>query len=75
MKIINHFINEKIYSDKKSRKVPIFNPAIGDNIARAPKSMESVLFREPLVNPLKTSKDQLEFFGNQLVSNLSSSFR
>ena len=33
MKTINHFINGKIYSDNKSRKGPIFNPAIGEQIA------------------------------------------
>ena len=33
MKTINHFINGKIYSDNKSRKGPIFNPAFGDQIA------------------------------------------
>ena len=33
MKTINHFIDGKIYSDTKSRKVPIFNPAIGEQIA------------------------------------------
>ena len=33
MKTVNHFIDGKIYSDKKSRKGPIFNPAIGEQIA------------------------------------------
>ena len=33
MKKISHFINGKIYSDSKSRKGPIFNPAIGEQIA------------------------------------------
>ena len=33
MKTINHFIDGKIYSDNKSRKGPIFNPAIGEQIA------------------------------------------
>ena len=33
MKTINHFIDGKIYSDSKSRKGPIFNPAIGEQIA------------------------------------------
>ena len=33
MKTINHFIDGKIYSDTKSRKGPIFNPAIGEQIA------------------------------------------
>ena len=33
MKTVNHFIDGKIYSDKKSRKAPIFNPAIGEQIA------------------------------------------
>ena len=33
MKTISHFIDGKIYSDSKSRKGPIFNPAIGEQIA------------------------------------------
>ena len=33
MKTISHFIDGKIYSDNKSRKGPIFNPAIGEQIA------------------------------------------
>ena len=33
MKTVSHFIDGKIYSDKKSRKGPIFNPAIGEKIA------------------------------------------
>ena len=33
MKTINHFIDGKIYSDNKSRKGPIYNPAIGEQIA------------------------------------------
>ena len=33
MKIVSHFIDGKIYSDSKSRKGPIFNPAIGEQIA------------------------------------------
>ena len=33
MKTVNHFINGEIYSDNKSRKGPIFNPAIGEQIA------------------------------------------
>ena len=33
MKKVSHFINGKIYSDNKSRKSPIFNPAIGEQIA------------------------------------------
>ena len=33
MKKVNHFIDGKIYSDSKSRKGPIFNPAIGEQIA------------------------------------------
>ena len=33
MKTVNHFIDGKVYSDKKSRKGPIFNPAIGEQIA------------------------------------------
>ena len=33
MKKINHFIDGKIYSDKKARLGKIFNPAIGEQIA------------------------------------------
>ena len=33
MKTVNHFIDGKIFSDSKSRKGPIFNPAIGEQIA------------------------------------------
>ena len=33
MKTVSHFIDGKIYSDNKSRKGPIFNPAIGEQIA------------------------------------------
>ena len=33
MKKISHFIDGKIYSDSKSRMGPIFNPAIGEQIA------------------------------------------
>ena len=33
MKIVNHFIDGKIYSDPQSRKGQIFNPAIGEQIA------------------------------------------
>ena len=33
MKLVSHFIDGKIYSDNKSRKGPIFNPAIGEQIA------------------------------------------
>ena len=33
MKKVSHFINGKIYTDSKSRKGPIFNPAIGEQIA------------------------------------------
>ena len=33
MKKVSHFIDGKIYSDNKSRKGPIFNPAIGEQIA------------------------------------------
>ena len=33
MKKISHFIDGKIYSDSKSRKGAIFNPAIGEQIA------------------------------------------
>ena len=33
MKKVSHFIDGKIYSDSKSRKGPIFNPAIGEQIA------------------------------------------
>ena len=33
MKTISHFIDGKIYSVGKSRKGPIFNPAIGEQIA------------------------------------------
>ena len=33
MKKISHFIDGKIYSDSKSRIGPIFNPAIGEQIA------------------------------------------
>ena len=33
MKTVSHFINGKIYSTNKSRKGPIFNPAIGEQIA------------------------------------------
>ena len=33
MKKISHFIDGKIYTDDKSRKSPIFNPAIGEQIA------------------------------------------
>ena len=33
MKTVSHFINGKIYSIDKSRKGPIFNPAIGEQIA------------------------------------------
>ena len=33
MKKVSHFIDGKIYTDSKSRKGPIFNPAIGEQIA------------------------------------------
>ena len=33
MKKVSHFIDGKIYTDNKSRKGPIFNPAIGEQIA------------------------------------------
>ena len=33
MKLVSHFIDGKIYSENKSRKSPIFNPAIGEQIA------------------------------------------
>ena len=33
MKKVSHFIDGKIYSDNESRKGPIFNPAIGEQIA------------------------------------------
>ena len=33
MKKISHFIDGKTYSDNESRKGPIFNPAIGEQIA------------------------------------------
>ena len=33
MKKISHFIDGKVYTDSKSRKGPIFNPAIGEQIA------------------------------------------
>ena len=33
MKTVSHFIDGKIYSDSKSRKGAIFNPAIGEQIA------------------------------------------
>ena len=33
MKLVNHFIDGKIFSDSKSRKGPIFNPAVGEQIA------------------------------------------
>ena len=33
MKKVSHFIDGKIYSDSKSRKGSIFNPAIGEQIA------------------------------------------
>ena len=33
MKKVSHFIDGKTYTDNKSRKGPIFNPAIGEQIA------------------------------------------
>ena len=33
MNKVSHFIDGKIYSDSKSRMGPIFNPAIGEQIA------------------------------------------
>ena len=33
MKKVSHFIDGKTYTDEKSRKGPIFNPAIGEQIA------------------------------------------
>ena len=43
MKTINHFINGKIYSDNKSRKGPIFNPAIGEQIAEVELASKSTV--------------------------------
>ena len=43
MKIINHFIDGKIYSDPQSRKGPIFNPAIGEQIAEVELASKSTV--------------------------------
>ena len=43
MKIVNHFIDGKIYSDPQSRKGPIFNPAIGEQIAEVELASKSTV--------------------------------
>ena len=43
MKKISHFINGKIYSDSKSRIGPIFNPAIGEQIAEVELASKSTV--------------------------------
>ena len=43
MKKISHFIDGKIYSDKKSRIGPIFNPAIGEQIAEVELASKSTV--------------------------------
>ena len=43
MKTISHFINGKIYSNNKSRKGPIFNPAIGEQIAEVELASKSTV--------------------------------
>ena len=43
MKKINHFIDGKIYSDNKSRIGPIFNPAIGEQIAEVELASKSTV--------------------------------
>ena len=43
MKKISHFIDGKIYSDSKSRICPIFNPAIGEQIAEVELASKSTV--------------------------------
>ena len=43
MKKISHFIDGKIYSDSKSRIGPIFNPAIGEQIAEVELASKSTV--------------------------------
>ena len=43
MKKISHFIDGKIYSESKSRKGPIFNPAIGEQIAEVELASKSTV--------------------------------
>ena len=43
MKKISHFIDGKIYTDGESRKGPIFNPAIGEQIAEVELASKSTV--------------------------------
>ena len=43
MKKISHFIDGKIYTDSESRKGPIFNPAIGEQIAEVELASKSTV--------------------------------
>ena len=74
MKIVNHFIDGKIYSDPQSRKGPIFNPAIGEQIAEvelASKSTVEKAIESSSKAFLKCSKRhlliELEFYLNTKI--------
>ena len=47
MKKVSHFIDGKIYTDSKSRKGPIFNPAIGEQIAEVELASKTTVDAKP----------------------------
>ena len=59
MKKVSHFIDGKIYTDNKSRKGPIFNPAIGVDPTKliATTSLYSLKASTASLSPLTTLKN------------------